>query len=38
MKDFMSEAFYTVRGIGYGEGGPRDANGDVIGGTKTGYI
>jgi len=23
-----------VRGIGFGEGGPRDANGEVIGGTK----
>ena len=31
---FYVGGIYTVRGIGYGEGGPRDANGDVIGGTK----
>ncbi len=31
---FYVGGIYTVRGIGFGEGGPRDANGDVIGGTK----
>ncbi|MBI1810390.1 MAG: outer membrane protein assembly factor BamA [Nitrospirae bacterium] len=31
---FYVGGIYTVRGIGWGEGGPRDANGEVIGGTK----
>ncbi|HBG92974.1 MAG TPA: outer membrane protein assembly factor BamA [Nitrospiraceae bacterium] len=31
---FYVGGIYTVRGIGFGEGGPRDANGEVIGGTK----
>ena len=25
---------YTVRGLGFGEGGPRDSSGRVVGGTK----
>ncbi|MDP3049002.1 MAG: outer membrane protein assembly factor BamA [Thermodesulfovibrionales bacterium] len=31
---FYVGGIYTVRGIGFGEGGPRDANGQVIGGSK----
>jgi len=31
---FHVGGIYTVRGLGYGEAGPRDVNGDVIGGTK----
>jgi len=31
---FYVGGIYTIRGIGFGEGGPRDSNGDAIGGTK----
>jgi len=31
---FYVGGIYTVRGLGFGEAGPRDNNGDVIGGTK----
>ncbi|MDO8746406.1 MAG: outer membrane protein assembly factor BamA, partial [Thermodesulfovibrionales bacterium] len=31
---FYVGGIYTVRGLGWGEGGPRDTNGEVIGGTK----
>jgi len=31
---FYVGGMYTIRGLDFGEGGPRDENGDVIGGTK----
>lgn len=31
---FYVGGIYTVRGLGFGEAGPKDDNGDVIGGTK----
>jgi outer membrane protein insertion porin family len=31
---FYVGGIHTVRGLGFGEAGPRDENGDVIGGTK----
>ncbi len=31
---FYVGGIYTIRGLGFGEGGPRDETGEVIGGTK----
>ncbi len=31
---FYVGGIYTIRGLGFGEAGPRDENGDVMGGTK----
>ncbi len=31
---FYVGGLYTVRGLGYGEAGPRDSTGEIIGGTK----
>lgn len=31
---FYVGGLYTIRGLGFGEGGPKDDNGDPIGGTK----
>lgn len=31
---FYVGGIYTIRGLGFGEGGPKDSNGAVIGGTK----